>query len=397
MKTLLAFALLVLISLAAVRSAEDPAEHPLPLRRRQRADTIAALGNPIIKTPNLDRLVHSGVSFRRAYMQGGIERRDLRAFARDAALGQNLFHIDEKLLRAETWPEAFARAGYTTFISGKWHNGDASLVRSFQIARSMFTGGMTNPMQAKLRDVADGKVGEAHLSPKHACEVFADEAIRFLKEHKDAPTPFIRSSLRAVRCAARSAHRAAGFSGRLRPGEDPAAAELPAAASVGQRRDDGPRRSAPPVAAPAGAGARDDRRILPLHLVSRRADRPHARRARRVAVREEHDRRLHRRHRRRARQPRPDRQAEPLRVDSVRVPLIIGGPGMPADQRTDAHVLPLRRAADARQAVRRRRPEDERRHRLHRHAARPRQARAAEPRSSPTRACSAPSATTAGS
>ncbi|MEI7651340.1 MAG: sulfatase-like hydrolase/transferase, partial [Verrucomicrobiota bacterium] len=37
----------------------------------QRADTIAALGNPVIKTPNLDRLVKRGVSFDRAYMQGG--------------------------------------------------------------------------------------------------------------------------------------------------------------------------------------------------------------------------------------------------------------------------------------------------------------------------------------
>ena len=36
----------------------------------QRADTIGALGNPAIRTPNLDRLVHRGLSFTRAYMQG---------------------------------------------------------------------------------------------------------------------------------------------------------------------------------------------------------------------------------------------------------------------------------------------------------------------------------------
>jgi len=38
----------------------------------QRADTIAALGNPAIRTPNLDRLVQRGLSFDRAYMQGGM-------------------------------------------------------------------------------------------------------------------------------------------------------------------------------------------------------------------------------------------------------------------------------------------------------------------------------------
>ena len=90
-------------------------------------------------------------------------------------------------MRDSTWPEAFGQAGYTTFVSGKWHNGDASLARSFQHARSMFTGGMTNPMQAKLRNVVDGKVGEAKPTPHHACQVFADETIRFLQEHKDGP------------------------------------------------------------------------------------------------------------------------------------------------------------------------------------------------------------------
>ncbi|MEI6053314.1 MAG: sulfatase-like hydrolase/transferase, partial [Opitutaceae bacterium] len=38
----------------------------------QRADTIAALGNTHIQTPNLDRLARRGVAFTRAYMQGGM-------------------------------------------------------------------------------------------------------------------------------------------------------------------------------------------------------------------------------------------------------------------------------------------------------------------------------------
>src|SRR4051812_46562558 len=152
-----------------------------------RADTIAALGNPIIKTPNLDRLVHRGLAFERAYMQGGMQGATCVPSRAMLLSGQNLFHIDEKMIRDPIWPEAFAKAGYTTFVSGKWHNGDASLARSFQIARSMFTGGMTNPMQAHLRDVVDGKVGEAKLASKHACEVFADEAINFLKTHREGP------------------------------------------------------------------------------------------------------------------------------------------------------------------------------------------------------------------
>lgn len=153
----------------------------------QRADTIAALGNSVIRTPNLDRLVRRGLSFRRAYMQGGMQGATCVPSRAMLLSGRNLFHIDEKLLRDETWPAAFGRAGYSTFMSGKWHNGAPSLPRSFRIARSVFIGGMTDPMKAKLSDLMDGKLTAPQLAPKHACEAFADEAIRFLKEHKDGP------------------------------------------------------------------------------------------------------------------------------------------------------------------------------------------------------------------
>ena len=39
----------------------------------QRADTIAALGNPQISTPNLDRLVREGTAFTRAYCMGSMQ------------------------------------------------------------------------------------------------------------------------------------------------------------------------------------------------------------------------------------------------------------------------------------------------------------------------------------
>jgi arylsulfatase A-like enzyme len=153
----------------------------------QRADTIAALGNPVIKTPNLDRLAKRGIAFDRAYMQGGMQGATCVPSRAMLLSGRSLFHIDEKLLRDPTWPAAFADSGYTTFISGKWHNGPASIPKSLQIGRSIFAGGMTNPMKAKLSDMADGKLGPAKLAPQHACAVFADEAIRFLNEPKDKP------------------------------------------------------------------------------------------------------------------------------------------------------------------------------------------------------------------
>lgn len=153
----------------------------------QRPDTIAALGNPAIHTPNLDRLVKTGVAFQRAYMQGGLQGATCVPSRAMLLSGKSLFRVDEKLMRDETWPAAFGKSGYTTFMSGKWHNGANSIAKSFQIARSVFSGGMTDPMKAKLADVTDGKLGKPETAPKHACEVFADEAIRFLREHKGGP------------------------------------------------------------------------------------------------------------------------------------------------------------------------------------------------------------------
>ena len=154
----------------------------------QRADTIAALGNAHIHTPNLDRLARRGLAFTRAYMQGGMNGATCVPSRAMLLSGRSLFHIDEKLTRDETWPAAFGRAGYTTFISGKWHNTPASVALSFQRARQLFTGGMTDPLHAPLRNLENGKMGPTKILSQHACATFAEETIAFLQEPH--PKPF---------------------------------------------------------------------------------------------------------------------------------------------------------------------------------------------------------------
>ncbi len=180
---------LLLIPCATLAVAADSAKPNVLLlfMDDQQADTIAALGNKQIQTPNLDRLVKRGLSFDRAYMQGGMNGATCVPSRAMLLTGQPLFRIDEKLLRDATWPAAFGHAGYSTFITGKWHNGPPSLPIVFQEARGIFAGGMTNPLQAKLSDVVDGKLAAPQLVAKHACAVFADEAISFLKRKQDRP------------------------------------------------------------------------------------------------------------------------------------------------------------------------------------------------------------------
>jgi arylsulfatase A-like enzyme len=184
------FLVLSLLALAAAAQAAKPSNVVLIFADDQRADTIAALGNPVIKTPNLDRLVKRGLSFTHAYMQGGNNGATCVPSRAMLLSGRPYFHVDEKLIRDETWPHAFGEAGYATFAAGKWHNGPGSVGRSFQAAKSMYIGGMTNPLKAQICDLLPtGKMGPERLSPKHLCEEATDEVVGFLKA-QDGTKPF---------------------------------------------------------------------------------------------------------------------------------------------------------------------------------------------------------------
>ena len=184
------FLLLVLVALAATAHAAKSPNIVFIFADDQRADTIAALGNAHIKTPNLDRLVQRGLSFTRAYMQGGNNGATCVPSRAMLLSGRPYFHVDEKLMRDETWPHAFGEAGYATFAAGKWHNGAGSVGRSFQAAKAMYIGGMTNPLKAQVCDLLPtGKMGPERLSPKHLCEEATDEVLGFIKAH-DPTKPF---------------------------------------------------------------------------------------------------------------------------------------------------------------------------------------------------------------
>ena len=114
----------------------------------QRFDTIAALGNPDIRTPNLDRLVERGVAFTHAHIMGGSVPAVSMPSRAMLHTGRTLFSLrdsgrevpeDHALLG-----EVLRRAGYETFGTGKWHNGPASYHRSFSSGAEIYFGGMAD-------------------------------------------------------------------------------------------------------------------------------------------------------------------------------------------------------------------------------------------------------------
>ena len=157
----------------------------------QRADTIAAHGNAHIKTPNIDGLVRTGTSFRNNYVFGGNSGAVCVPSRAMLHSGKTWFAINTVTLAGEKlMPELFGENGYTTFGTGKWHNGQPSWLRAFQHGECVMFGGMANHEKVPLRDLGpDGKLTAERIGEKFSSELFADATIRFL-EKQDGSKPF---------------------------------------------------------------------------------------------------------------------------------------------------------------------------------------------------------------
>ncbi len=151
----------------------------------QRADTIAAWGNPNIRTPNLDRLAAAGFSFRNNYnlgSSGGAVCVPSRAMLNT---GRAYFRAPNDLRGATLLPELLGESGYSTFATGKWHNGEESWLRGFQHGQALFFGGMSDHNQVPLVDlVGNGELGNERVGHKLSSELFADAAIEFLESYR---------------------------------------------------------------------------------------------------------------------------------------------------------------------------------------------------------------------
>jgi len=88
----------------------------------QRFDTIAALGNPVIKTPNLDRLVRGGTTFTRAVAYPLCTPSRTEMLTGCSALRTGVFGFSERPPKELAfWPAVMRDRGYQTWHIGKWH------------------------------------------------------------------------------------------------------------------------------------------------------------------------------------------------------------------------------------------------------------------------------------
>lgn len=109
----------------------------------QRPDTIHALGNAVIETPNLDRLVARGTSFTRAYAGYPI----CHVSRAQILTGTHAFKalpkypggaIDPKLA---TLAGTLQKSGYHTCYTGKWHNDGHPTQRGYTTTSGLYSSG----------------------------------------------------------------------------------------------------------------------------------------------------------------------------------------------------------------------------------------------------------------
>ena len=186
---LLSVSLSLLLSLSATAATAATKPNILILfADDQRADTIGAHGNAHIKTPVIDGLVRDGTSFRRNYVMGGNSGAVCVPSRAMLMTGKTWFAMNTATLAGEKLlPELFGEHGYTTFGTGKWHNGQPSWLRAFQKGERIMFGGMSDHEKVPVRDLGpDGKLTEQRIGEKFSTELFADAAIRFLEQHDSA-------------------------------------------------------------------------------------------------------------------------------------------------------------------------------------------------------------------
>ncbi|MBE0536250.1 MAG: sulfatase-like hydrolase/transferase [Phycisphaerae bacterium] len=174
--------------------------------------SINALNNPEVKTPNFDRLVENGTTFTHAFNQGSWSGAVCICSRAMLNSGLHLYHAQRNLEKTPLWGQTFGAAGYNTWVTGKWHNGPRTLAKSFKAGESV-GGGMYDAKDQYDRPkpggvdwkpwdrangghwrptVADFEPGSGdpakclvnrHTVEQHTTDLYADNAVRFLKEN----------------------------------------------------------------------------------------------------------------------------------------------------------------------------------------------------------------------
>jgi arylsulfatase A-like enzyme len=151
-------------------------------------DTISAMGNPNIRTPNIDSLVNNGFAFERHFCTTPI----CTPARAEILTGCSSFHnhvpwfnmsINPEL---ELLPQTMQKSDYHTVHVGKWHNNGHPRDKGYDITRRVFAEDNLNDMLEKGHYMRfEEENGEVE---GHSTELFTDAAAEeIVKAPEDKP------------------------------------------------------------------------------------------------------------------------------------------------------------------------------------------------------------------
>ncbi|MEC7776767.1 MAG: sulfatase-like hydrolase/transferase, partial [Planctomycetota bacterium] len=168
-------------------------------------DTVRAFGNEEIQTPNLDRIVGAGTTFTHAYNMGSwsgavcVASRTMINTGRFVWKANKIYRSTEQERQAgRFWSEHLKKAGYRTYMTGKWHV-RAKAEKAFDVTAHV-RGGMPNQTSQGYNRPQDGKPDPWKpwdksfegfwKGGKHWSEIVADDALDFIADADKRDNPF---------------------------------------------------------------------------------------------------------------------------------------------------------------------------------------------------------------
>ena len=179
----LAFLFVLLLHLAAVAASPRPNVLVI-VTDDQRWDALSCLGNKMVRTPNLDRLVAEGARFANAFVTTSLcspSRATMMSgfYAHRHGVLNNFTEYPDTL---PSYPKRLREVGYETAYFGKWHMGETN-----DAPRSGFDFWMSHAGQGKYFDTEWNINGRREMIKGYYTTVITEHAEKWLRAKHDKP------------------------------------------------------------------------------------------------------------------------------------------------------------------------------------------------------------------